>query len=64
MIFYYFLNFLIEIESQWYGNGEIQCYSCSDCPEPFIYIYAQTTLTPTDVGRCMILNSFFCINKI
>ncbi|CAF1119899.1 unnamed protein product [Adineta ricciae] len=36
-----------------YGDRNLQCYSCSDCPEPFFYVPTQVTITPPDVGQCM-----------
>ncbi|UJR10885.1 hypothetical protein I4U23_015072 [Adineta vaga] len=45
-----------EVNSQsWssYGSRYVQCYSCSDCPEPFFYVPTQITITPPDVGYCM-----------
>ncbi|CAF0979275.1 unnamed protein product [Adineta ricciae] len=36
-----------------YSDRNLQCYSCSDCPEPFFYVPTQVTITPPDVGQCM-----------
>ncbi|CAF1509764.1 unnamed protein product [Adineta steineri] len=46
---------IIEVKSQgpFQDNRHIQCYSCGDCPEPFFFIHAQTTITPPDAGQCM-----------
>lgn len=51
-----FSNQSLVINRQWYyyGNRQIQCYSCTDCPEPFIFSRAQTFLTPPSMGECMV----------
>ncbi|CAF3969530.1 unnamed protein product [Adineta steineri] len=50
-----YLQYKKQVKSQGplQDNRHIQCYSCGDCPEPFFFIHAQTTITPPDAGQCM-----------
>ncbi|CAF0975525.1 unnamed protein product [Rotaria sordida] len=56
MLFFMSIILLLpKIQSQYshYDNERIQCYSCSDCPEPFFYSHSQVTTTPPNYGQCM-----------